>query len=240
MSNELVFFAVIIINLAVLLLAWRLGRAWLELFIVVNYMINSFVIGKLFEVFGLNATLSAVTYSTIFIGTDILTEHHGKKAGYRVVWMGFFAAVFLVWMEQVALYLDGLASTAAVHGAMHILFATSASYFTVSLITYLIAQRFDIWLFHWLHLRTHGRFLWLRNNISTFVSQAVSGIVFGTCAYLLEIFPREEVIEVMLVAYLMNVIFAALDTPAIYLSYWVRQGNDGAPLRADENRLSRR
>ena len=202
-------------------MAWRLGRTWLELFIVINYLINPFVIDKLFEVFGLNATLSAVTYSTIFIGTDILTEYYGKRAGYRVVWMGFFAAVFLVWMEKVALYVDGIASTAAVDEAMHTLFATSASYFTVSLITYLIAQRFDIWLFHWLQTKTHGRLLWLRNNVSTFASQAVSGVVFGTCAYLLEIFPRAEIIEVMLVANLMNVIFAVLDTPAIYLSYGV-------------------
>lgn len=240
MPNEFVFLTVVIINLAVLLFAWRLGKNWLMMLIVITYLINSLIIGKTFDLFGFSATLSAITYSSIFIGTDILTEHYGKRAGYRVVWMGFFAAIFLVWMEQVALYVTGTPGTEEIHAAMETLFATSVSFFAVSLLTYIIAQRFDIWLYHFIHGLTKGRYLWLRNNLSTILSQALSGIVFGAFAWMLEIFPRDQLVEVMVIAYLMNLAIALFDTPVIYLSYWVRGrslpgSGDRPPQNGQEN-----
>lgn len=222
MSNEIIFLAATVVNLALMLFCWRLGKNWLMLIIVLNYVMGYMVISKLFTLFGLQTTVGTLLYSSVFIGTDIITEHFGKRAGYRVVWMGFLSAAFLVWIQQVTLLFDGLAISAPAGEAMEVLFATSVPLLVASLSAYLIAQRFDIWLYHFIHKKTQGRMLWLRNNASTIASQALDTLIVGTFAYIFGIFPREAVVEIMLVAYLVKIAIAVIDTPVIYLSYWIR------------------
>ena len=45
-----------------------------------------------------------------------------------------------------------------------------------SMIAYIIAQFVDVRIFHYLKQKTRGRFLWLRNNVSTITSQMIDSI----------------------------------------------------------------
>ncbi|MEJ2654625.1 MAG: queuosine precursor transporter, partial [Acidihalobacter sp.] len=71
--------------------------------------------------------------------------------------------------------------------------------------------------FHYWKEKTGGRYLWLRNNASTMVSQALDSIIFVGIAFW-GVFPWPEFFQILLTTYIMKFIIAAADTPFIYLA----------------------
>ena len=76
-----------------------------------------------------------------------------------------------------------------------------------SLIAYLISQHHDIWAFHFWRMKTEGRMLWLRNNLSTLVSQLIDSLVFTLIAFGGEV-GRSELLQIIVTTYLFKLIVA--------------------------------
>ena len=64
--------------------------------------------------------------------------------------------------------------------------------------------------------KTKGKHLWLRNNLSTIVSQAIDTILFIGVAFW-GTFPLKQLLTVMFGQYLIKLCIAILDTPVVYL-----------------------
>jgi uncharacterized integral membrane protein (TIGR00697 family) len=86
-----------------------------------------------------------------------------------------------------------------------------------SLLAYLISQRFDVWVFHLIKKKTRGRHLWLRNNGSTMLSQAIDTIIYGVVVWL-GVVDFATAMQLALAKYFFKVIIALIDTPFIYLA----------------------
>ena len=97
----------------------------------------------------------------------------------------------------------------------------------VSLVVYGITQKFDVWLYHkWWTFTTkkYGdskRFLWLRNNGSTMVSQFLNTLLFTVGAFV-GIYDGPTLVSVVLSSYVIFLVTSLLDTPVIYLSRKVK------------------
>ena len=89
------------------------------------------------------------------------------------------------------------------------------------MIAYVAAQYVDVFVFHWLKQKTGGKHLWLRNNASTMVSQAVDSVAVISITFGAVYLAGEMSIKVnfglMLSNYLFKFLAAILDTPIIYL-----------------------
>ena len=86
-----------------------------------------------------------------------------------------------------------------------------------SLTAYLISQMVDVHLYQWIRKKLpEDKFLWVRNNGSTLVSQLVDTVIFVPIAFLGE-WPIDVVISIFITSYLIKVIVAFLDTPFVYL-----------------------
>jgi hypothetical protein len=85
-----------------------------------------------------------------------------------------------------------------------------------SMIAYLISQHHDVFAFHFWRQKTKGRFLWLRNNASTMVSQALDTGLFIPIAFWGTV-STEVLTEMLLTQYVIKLIIAAGDTPFCYL-----------------------
>ncbi len=229
--NELWFLLVTMLDLFFVLLAWRLGRPWVYVVIVVNIVLVSTFAAKLIPIFGLVTNVSNSFYAAIFIATDILTEHHGKRYGYRSIAMGFVGLVLFVVMGQCVLQFTPIEDSEPVSNAMTTLFNAVPRIAAASFVAYAIAQSFDVWFFHFIHQQTGGRFLWLRNNLSTIVSQLIDSIVFFSLAFGGTV-PFATLLNIIATGYLIKLVVAILDTPFIYASYLVI----GKPM-PDVNRL---
>jgi len=85
-----------------------------------------------------------------------------------------------------------------------------------SMVAYITAQTHDIYAFHFWGRVTRGRYLWVRNNASTIVSQGIDTIIFSLIAFLYLI-PFNSLLIMMLTLWLVKLLIALLDTPFCYL-----------------------
>ena len=91
-----------------------------------------------------------------------------------------------------------------------------------SLIAFLISQTHDVWAFNLWKEKTGGKYLWLRNNASTIVSQFLDTTVFMFIAFY-QFTPKFTVpfiFSLIIPYWLFKVLFAIIDTPFIYLGVW--------------------
>lgn len=215
MSNETLLLLSVFGNLAVVLGCYKGGRRWLEAYIIVATVTIYCIAGKVFDFHGFTVNPSAGTYAGIFLATDMLTERYGKKVGYNMIRLGFFSAILFVCITQFSLFLTPLSAVEPLAGAMDTVFGTSLRIFIGSVLAYLVAQHFDVWFYHFVHGKTGGKFLWLRNNLSTGVSQFIDSVIFFTIAFY-GVVPN--LVEMILVGYVIKLGIAAIDTPFMYLS----------------------
>ncbi len=84
-----------------------------------------------------------------------------------------------------------------------------------SLIAYLVSQTLDVYLFDKIKKATGEKWLWLRNNGSTAISQLVDTTLF-TLIVFWGVYPK--LWQFILFAYALKLTIAILDTPFMYLS----------------------
>ena len=82
-----------------------------------------------------------------------------------------------------------------------------------SLIAYLISHYFDIYFYLFWKKVTKDKFLWLRNNFSTILSQLIDSIFFISIAF----YGIAPLIPLITGQFIIKVIISILSTPFIYL-----------------------
>lgn len=220
MDNASLFIFHTIIGLSFILIAFRLGLNWLIALIAVEAVIMNIFVLKMMNVFSLEITGGNVMYASIFLGTDIICEHYGKRKARQAVWIGFFGAIFFIIMSQFTLWYTPsvLENGVSLHQALATIFETTPRIVLASMGAYLFSQNLDIYIYSAIKKATNGRFLWLRNNGSTLISQFFDSIFFTLVGLYGIVANEENVLQIILFTYLIKVIIALLDTPFIYLS----------------------
>ena len=179
---------------------------------------------KVITLFGVVTSVGIFAYPITFLITDSVEEVRGKKVTAVFVYAGFVAlllSIVLVWigvnMPPASFYKDNAAYATVFGNSIRIIIA--------SIISFLISQTHDIWAFNFWKQRTHGRFLWLRNNLSTITSQLIDTSLFTFIAFyqMTPAFTVAMVFQMIIPYWLLKVGFAFLDTPFVYaLVKWLR------------------
>lgn len=98
-----------------------------------------------------------------------------------------------------------------------------------SFIVYAASQIFDVWLYHkwWAFTeRKTGdrrRFLWLRNNGSTLISQLLNSLLFTLFAFY-GTYDAGTLLSIFASSYVIYIFTSLLDTPALYLARRIKEG----------------
>jgi uncharacterized integral membrane protein (TIGR00697 family) len=222
--QEFLWFFTIGADLSFAIILFRLfGRQGLYASIVISLLLANLQGPKLTEIFGMQTSMGVILYSSIYFATDLLSERYGKREATRAVMIGFVVSVIIIVMISISLmYLPatnpetaGLAQS--MHQATATLFTFTPRFVLGSLLAYLISQRFDVWIFHKIKTKTQGRHLWLRNNASTMVSQAIDTLIYGIVVWW-GVVDFTTAMQLALAKYLFKVIIALVDTPFIYLA----------------------
>jgi len=156
-----------------------------------------------------------IAYPLTFLFTDVISELYGRRTAVRVVWIGFGASLLMLAMIYLARLLPGAAIWEG-GAAYEAVFGMVPRVVLASMLAYLVSQHHDVIAFHFWRRVTGGRFLWLRNNASTMVSQALDTTIFIAVAFW-GLVPPEVVWNLMLTQFLIKIAIAALDTPFCYL-----------------------
>ncbi len=223
--QELLWVVTLAIDLSLTLLMYRLfGRLGLTAAIVLAILLANLQGPKLTIIFGMQTSLGVIFYSSIFFCTDLLGERHGRAAANQAVLTGFGVSLIIVLMLSVSMLFlpsdrpDTAEFSNNVHGAFATILDFTPRFVFGSLLAYLVSQSLDVWLFHKIRDLTEGKHLWLRNNGSTMMSQAVDTALYSMVVWWGTV-SLTTAIQLGLAKYVFKLFIAAFDTPFIY---WAR------------------
>lgn len=219
MSNEGIWALFLFGSLTATLLVFRFGgKTGLVALVASVAILCNLQVLKLTSLFGFTVTLGNVLYGVIFFATDLLNELYGPAEARRAVITGFVSMLAMTVVMQVALLFSTAPDPWAieVNQAMRLLFGFMPRLAAASIAAYLISQFHDVWAFSLLKRLSKGRFLWLRNNLSTLVSQLIDTLVFCGIAFW-GVLERAVFMDVLLTTYLLKLVVAVADTPFMYL-----------------------
>ena len=177
--------------------------------------ISSVLANKIISVFGFFVPAGVLAYSVTFVCTDVISEIWGKEKAGQTVVGGFIALIAVLLLVQAALFWQAAPFWKGEEAFRSILGSTSRI-IIASFTAYLVSQFHDVHAFHLLKRLTGGRHLWLRNTVSTAVSQLIDSVLFITIAF----YGTMPVAPLIIGQWIIKFAIAVLDTPIIYLTVW--------------------
>lgn len=243
LPSELLWLMALTLDLTAAIVLYRLfGRFGLYASVSFAIMLANTQGPALTEIFGMKTSLGNILYSGIYFSTDLLSEKYGRAAATRAVMLGFAVSLLTLVFTQIGLAFPPAASadiaehTSRAYQALQQIFGFYPKIVMGSMLAYLVTQNLDVWIFHWLKQALGGRHLWLRNNASTMLSQAVDTLLFSVVVWG-PLFSWELVLELAVSKYLFKIFIAAFDTPFIY---WVRTWRRPEERFAEQQAMSGR
>lgn len=233
MTNELLLIFSLVMLFGSVLLFYRLfGKVGLYCMTVFATITANIEVLLLVDAFGMEMTLGNILFAMTFLITDILSENEGKRAANFSVAIGIGTCILFILLSQSwILYIPSVNDWA--QPAFRTIFTNTPRMMLASLLVYAIAQIFDVWLYHaWWKLSTlktgdSHKYLWLRNNGSTMISQLLNTVLFTVFAFG-GTYDMPTMVSIILSSYVIFVVTSLADTPILY---WARkmkeQGKDG-------------
>lgn len=223
MINELLLIGSVVFIFGATLLAYRLfGKNGLFCISAIATILANIEAIILINAFGMEQTLGNVLFAATFLVTDILSECEGKKEANKAVYLGVFSSIFFLLLSQSWIkYIPS--QNDLVHDSVCTVFANTPRLIIASLAVYAISQLFDVWLYHkWWEFTekkfgNKRRFLWLRNNGSTLISQILNTSLFTLFAFW-GTYDAKTLLSIFLSSYVIYVFTSIIDTPAVYIA----------------------
>ena len=212
--NELLFFLTIILSFLGVLTAFRFwGKAGLFAWIGFSTILVNIEVLKCVDIFGMSVTLGNVLYGSTFLCTDILSENYGGKHSRKAVMVGFFTLLAFLVLSQISLWFVPNESD-FISPALKTILGAVPRLVLASVTAFFVSNTLDTYLYEF-----WGKFtdkIWVKNNLSTLVSQAVDIVIFAFIGWA-GLFPWNVFWELVWTSYLMKFIVAICDTP---FAYW--------------------
>jgi len=218
LSNEILWFFLLLANFFAILVAYRFfGKTGLYIWIPISTILANIQVLKMVDLLTIGVTLGNITYASSFLVTDILSENYGKKSARKSVFIGFFSLSATVVIMNLALMFKPNEFD-FIQESLANIFSLLPRIALASLLAYAVSQLHDVWAYNIWKTRLPGiKFLWLRNNASTMVSQFIDSVIFTFIAFW-GLLPKSEFFEILITTYLLKWIVAVVDTPFLYLA----------------------
>ncbi len=219
---------------AVLVMMRLLGQNGIYVFMAVMVIAGNIQVTKLvnFPFYDNPVPLGTTLFAATYLATDILTEYYGAAAARRGILLAFSGMVLMVITMVLTLGFTPLTMLQSIQAGMPeatdsqkallTIFTPAPALLLASLSSFLISQFTDVWIFSLIKRLTHQKWLWLRNNLSCWLSALLDNTVFSLLAW--RLFSSSPVpwhtliLGYILGTYLLRVIISAMNTPFIYLA----------------------
>ena len=226
MLNEVLLIASLVVSFgAVVCSLWLFGKSGVYVWIAVCAILANIEVTVLVFAFGMEQTLGNTLFASSFLATDILSELFGKKEASKGVLIGIFATlVFIVFSSLWVHYIPSQNDWAFV--SLKTLFSNTPRILLASLIGYALSEALDVFLYHFWWSLTETRsgdktkFLWVRNNCSTLISQLVNIVVFNVAAFG-GIYDVSTLLSITVSCYVIYIVTSLLDTPFVYVARFI-------------------
>lgn len=223
MNNEtLLALSVLLIYGSVLIFYYFFGVSGLYCWTVFACITANIEVLLLVDAFGMEQTLGNVMFASSFLVTDILSETSGKEEAQKAVNIGIATSIIFILVSQLWL-LYTPSPNDWVRPSFEAIFSNTPRLMFASFLVYAITQRIDVYLYHAWWKFTNNKFhdsrkyLWLRNNGSTMISQLLNTVLYTFGAFF-GIYSFNTLIHICFSSYIVFIITSLLDTPFVYFA----------------------
>jgi hypothetical protein len=173
---------------------------------------------KLFSIFGLTFTLGVIPFPITFIITDVLNEFYGKTSVKHTTLLGMVMILLAYGLIVIDLQIPALPDSPIDDASFERVFANSGLVIMGSIVAYLVGQFIDIHIFHFIRMRTKGKYIWLRATGSTVISQLIDSFI----VIFIALGPYKSFLELLKIGFNnfgYKMLIAVALTPLIYASH---------------------
>ena len=181
----------------------------------------------------LNASVAIFVIPLLFTLVDSVVEVYGKARARSLVFSGIIVVALLIVYSLLVTHLPPSAFFTSTNKAYDTVFASSARIAAASLIAFGVSELLDVIIFSKLRQKMNKKALWLRNNVTNFVSQFADSAIFISLAFYAfnHSFSGNYSFLVSLIIpyWLLRCGLSIVETPLVYLGVWW--------LKSDKNKL---
>ena len=187
----------------------------LYVWISIATIMANILVCKSIDILGLTASLGNVMFASIFLATDILSEKYDVKDSRKAVMLAIASQIIFILATTLAVsYIPS--ETDLSHESMKTLFSINVRVSISSIVMFGASNMLDIYLFEKLKKKFPKR-LWLRNNISTIISNCLENYFFVFFAFV-GIYDYSTILSIATTTSILEIIIAICDTPFMYIA----------------------
>ena len=179
------------------------------LIIVGNLIYQKFVYLNIFNFYILELSIGAIFYPLTFLLTDLIAEFYGKERANFCVKLAIIFNIIVVLIISLMDKLEATNWSNVDNITFHKVFGSYHISFLASTFACYIAQLVDI-----------NIYLWIRNNFSTAISLFIDTFIVIGIMSLFNIFPFDQLGQLVLNSYSFKLFFTVFSTPIFYLAVW--------------------
>lgn len=199
------------------------------LFIACMVIVNT-IGSKIISILGLRVSVGVFFMPVLFLVTDIIGEVYSSKEAQHFVNCSTAMLLLLFASTYISIRIKPN-PTWSLQEEYALVFGSSMRMTLASLVSFVISQKLDVFIFGAVKRITGERHLWIRNNLSTITSQFIDTTVFDFIAFyhLTEKYTVSFVFSLIIPYWAFKVVFALLDTPFCYLGVrWLSEDGSKA------------
>lgn len=187
----------------------------LYVWISIATIMANILVCKSIDILGLTASLGNVMFASIFLATDILSEKYDVKDSRKAVILAIVSQIIFIMTTTLAIsYIPS--ETDLSNDSMKTLFSINTRVSISSIVMFGASNMLDIYLFEKLK-RKFPKQLWLRNNVSTIISNCLENYFFVFFAFV-GIYDYSTILSIATTTSILEIIIAICDTPFMYIA----------------------
>lgn len=176
----------------------------------------------------LSASVAIFVLPLVYGINDVVVEVYGKDRAKSIVRSGLLTVLFILLFSLLATNLPPTTRFASSESAYDTIFGLSARISAASLTAFTLAELADVFVFVKLRQKFGKSLLWIRTNVSNFISQFLDTAVFITLAFYS--FDKSLVANLpfllgLIIPYwLIKCFMSVIETPLVYLGVkWLKK-----------------
>ena len=188
---------------------------------------KTFPLANLFG-YQLNASVAIFVLPLIFTINDVITEVYGKERTRSIIRSGLVIIGIILLFSLLATNLPPSTRFQNTELSYDMIFGLSARIAAASLTAFALAEFMDVLVFVRIREKFGKKALWLRNNISNFISQFLDTSVFMTLAFYA--FDKSFdsniafLFSLILPYWLLKCSMSIIETPLVYIGVtWLKE-----------------
>ena len=195
---------------------------------ITSLIVSNLIFQKFFHLnlLGINFELSVgiIFYPITFLVSDVVSEIFGKQKANQMVITGIVSSLFCLIIIYLSNFVSATEWSPVNNETFNLVFGNTSLAVGASMFAYLCAQLIDIKIYHFWKKFTRGKYLWLRNNLSTIPSQFLDTFLILFLLCLGNAISWHKFLTLFAQGFVFKILIAIIDTPIIYLfTFYLRK-----------------